>query len=326
MASGVVASDGASSAGEEHVLDDSATSTGHALAPDGLRAALPFRATRISDGLGWGGPVGERFRRLRANAVNLPAESHARVALQLRHARGSHYLWQWGDDKGEGSLDRPHLCLVPPGLPHAWRWDGLVESLHLSIPPGVLAEVADELGLDPARPLLAPVLGAIDVRAETALRAVDAELARPGVLGPLGVGVLVRGLTVHLLQAHPAPGRPAARPRPAPALPPGLVADADAYLRDHLADHLTLDALADAVGLSPSHLARRYKAATGLTPANRHHQLRVERAALLLHTRPHLNVAAVAQIVGYADQSHLHHQFKRRLNIAPGAFRREARR
>jgi AraC-like DNA-binding protein len=90
-------------------------------------------------------------------------------------------------------------------------------------------------------------------------------------------------------------------------------------LADNLAEPLTLDELAEAVGLSPFHAARLFARETGLPPHAWRNQLRVNRSLDLL--RRGESVAATALACGFADQSHYTRHFRRAFGVAPGRWR-----
>jgi AraC-like DNA-binding protein/quercetin dioxygenase-like cupin family protein len=87
-----------------------------------------------------------------------------------------------------------------------------------------------------------------------------------------------------------------------------------------LVDPPDLAELAAEAGLSPFHLLRVYRRATGLPPHAWLAQERVGRARRLLESgsRP----AEVASAVGFADQAHLTRWFKRVVGVTPGAYRK----
>jgi AraC-like DNA-binding protein len=85
---------------------------------------------------------------------------------------------------------------------------------------------------------------------------------------------------------------------------------------------LALDRLAAEAGLSVHHLIRAFRRATGLTPHAYLVDVRIRhaRAALRGGAAP----ADVAAALGFADQAHLTRQFKARVGVGPGAYRRAA--
>ena len=185
----------------------------------------------------------------------------------------------------------------------------------------MLDTLADEAGLPRVR--LRDVVGAHDAQAARLLRVVQAEIERPGAASPMLIDQVTHALGLHLLRRYGVDPAPASRRRHAP-LTDAEVAEARAYLAERLADHVRLAEIAAAVGYSPTHFAKRFKAATSLTPDGEHQRLRVARAADLLRTDPHRTIAAIAQQVGYADQSHLGKHFAKHHTATPAAYRRRA--
>ena len=78
--------------------------------------------------------------------------------------------------------------------------------------------------------------------------------------------------------------------------------------------------LAAAVNLSPSRFAYLFRRETGIPPARYLHDLRMERARLLLE-RTFLSVKEVMAFVGVNDPSHFSRDFRRRHGVAPTTFR-----
>ena len=93
---------------------------------------------------------------------------------------------------------------------------------------------------------------------------------------------------------------------------------AQGLLRDDLAASLALEDVARAVGLSPWHLNRVFSRSVGLPPHAWRNQWRLVQAKALL--RQGQLPAEVAAQLGYADQPHLHRQFKRAFGVTPGAY------
>lgn len=94
-------------------------------------------------------------------------------------------------------------------------------------------------------------------------------------------------------------------------------------LRQALGERISLDALAEEVGVSKYGLVRSFRRRFGLPPITYHLQLRLERAKeLLAEGAP---TAEVACATGFADQAHLTRHFRRRTLMTPGAYARQVR-
>jgi AraC family L-rhamnose operon transcriptional activator RhaR len=83
----------------------------------------------------------------------------------------------------------------------------------------------------------------------------------------------------------------------------------------------TLTELAGALHLTPGHLVRLFKAATGLPPMAYLAQLRAEQAAvLLLHSSE--PITSVGRAVGWPDQNHFARRFKAHYGISATSYRK----
>ena len=91
-------------------------------------------------------------------------------------------------------------------------------------------------------------------------------------------------------------------------------------IQHHLARAITLDDLAGEVGMSRFHIARRFRATRGTTPHEYLLQQRVKRTSTMLE-RTRTPLPEIARECGFADQSHLTREFKKRLGMTPGAYR-----
>lgn len=94
----------------------------------------------------------------------------------------------------------------------------------------------------------------------------------------------------------------------------------NAWIRDNLANDLSLAVLARQAGLSERSLGRRYAEATGSTPAKAVERLRVEAARNLL-SEPRLPIKRIAARCGFASEEAMRRSFLRVLHVTPTAYR-----
>lgn len=92
------------------------------------------------------------------------------------------------------------------------------------------------------------------------------------------------------------------------------------FLHNHLTEALSLEDLADAVGMTKYHFARTFRELTGYPPMAYLRRMRVEAAAALLLNTP-LPLKAIAPQVGFGDEYHLSRVFSREMGIAPSQYR-----
>jgi transcriptional regulator GlxA family with amidase domain len=79
-------------------------------------------------------------------------------------------------------------------------------------------------------------------------------------------------------------------------------------------------ALSRQAGMSPAHFSRQFKRLFGETPVHFWNRARVDRAAALL-VETALPLAAIAEMLGYADVYHFSKQFARFHGQPPGTWR-----
>lgn len=90
-----------------------------------------------------------------------------------------------------------------------------------------------------------------------------------------------------------------------------------AWLRDHYAEPMTIDHLADLAGMSSSTLHRRFRAVTALSPLQFQKRIRLQHAQSLLLAHPG-DVAAVGHAVGYDSASQFTREYRRMFGAPPG--------
>ena len=107
----------------------------------------------------------------------------------------------------------------------------------------------------------------------------------------------------------------------APDTPPNSRSKTDllcAYIKAHLHEHLTLEALCRISGQSKSTLLRAFTAEKGISPYRYLQVLRTEQAKALLGKG--FPPAQVAGCTGFSDQSHFSNVFRSFLGITPAAY------
>lgn len=109
--------------------------------------------------------------------------------------------------------------------------------------------------------------------------------------------------------------------RPVPGCDSETLAPLLAWIEDHLAADLSVEALADRMHVSPRTFARKFKDETGQSPYQWVLHRRVQRAEELLE-RTDLPVETVAGQVGFATAAALRQHFARIRGVSPQHYRR----
>lgn len=92
------------------------------------------------------------------------------------------------------------------------------------------------------------------------------------------------------------------------------------FVDAHLCDDVSLDALANMVGLPPSRFVRAFKATVGQSPHVWVIMRRLDRAKALLAKTDH-PIAQIALDCGFSSQSHMTTVFSKHLGITPKCYR-----
>lgn len=201
------------------------------------------------------------------------------------------------------STDHPVLCLVVPIDPQ------LVRSVVTSVRSLGTAVVPRELSGSQQSVSIADVDMANAI--SRFLRSLRSQCDRH-ILAPLLVQEMVyralqgrQGQRLMQLAAHQATAHP--------------VGAALAYIEAHLAEPLTVEALAARVWLSPSSFSRIFRETTGRGPYQYVKEARLDRARELLDDGCS-TVAEAAHHVGYISVSNFIKAFRRRFGVTPGHY------
>ncbi|MGE0443157.1 MAG: AraC family transcriptional regulator [Gemmatimonadales bacterium] len=267
--------------------------------------------------LATGVAIGEGARRRRPVAAGrwraVEAQYGAGLARPLHSHRGTVVAALFHGAAVSRCLGREHACepldvlVIPAEVPHTETF--LVEGSRV-----ITVELDPDLG-GPLDRWTAHQRQPVRARGATVAR-LAAEMERECRVADELAPLAVEGLVLQLL-AVIARGEPDLR---GASRPVQRIAD---RIAAEFAEPLTIAQLARDEGIHPVYLARAFRRLHGCGPADYLRQLRIDHAATLLR-QSDLPLARVAAAVGYADQSHFHRQFQRRMGVTPGAYRRRA--
>jgi AraC-like DNA-binding protein len=103
---------------------------------------------------------------------------------------------------------------------------------------------------------------------------------------------------------------------------PAHISRALAIMQKELDTPLRVESLSRRVGCSPGHFSRTFQKAVGLSFSDCLVRFRVTRGRQLLR-RTNLQIAEIALLTGFADQTHFGRSFRKAYSMTPSEFRRQ---
>src|SRR6478672_4309968 len=202
---------------------------------------------------------------------------------------------------------------------HEGEWVGLmnVSHLQLGISDAALMACSDgaygEVELRPERKFADPRLSAL-------VAAARAEMVAGFPSGRLFLDSVEQAMAVTLVNGH------AVRHRPVQIYRGGLgsarLRRIKEFVHAKMEDDLSLDEMAQSVGLSTAHFARMFRKSTGETPHRFVLRQRLERAKAMLRA-PDARVLDVAVACGFKTQQHFAQVFRGVWGVSPTEYRQD---
>lgn len=128
-------------------------------------------------------------------------------------------------------------------------------------------------------------------------------------------------LGAHILRTYSDLGRSGVRFSRAGGFSVRVADKIDAYIRQHLDEHLDLTRLAGVVNLSASHFTRAFRLRFGMAPHRYVIKLRVDRA-WQLSAYSTLPLDTIARMTGFSNNSHMTATMRRDCGVTPSQVRR----
>jgi AraC family transcriptional activator of pobA len=241
----------------------------------------------------------------------LEPHRHARLhqLLLLRQGGGSAWL-----ESGRTPLRPRTLVNVPCGDVHAFSFTPGTQGWVVTLPDELVADLLTRAG--ESRAVLD---GAGTASADAALVRVMAEIARESAGASAARALVLRGLAAAALGLASR-----ALSLQAPATPDlaasNLLRRFEALLEAHVIEHWPVARYAQALSITPTHLSRLTRAATGqgASVLIEERLMREARRQLAFSSLP---VKSVAYALGFADPAHFSRAFARAAGRSPRQFR-----
>ena len=228
-------------------------------------------------------------------------------------------LWTAGRRREVPELRLGDAQLIDLGDQPVVSLDIAFDSIRFYITQVALDEMANEAGIRRVKGLYASNFGARDLVMYGLAQAIAGAMQHPGDATAMFSDCIALAFFAHVVRAYgnvPIGGRNARG---------GLAAWQLKRARDlmsvNLEHDLSIAEIAHECGLSSGYFARAFKRSTGVPPYQWLTKTRVERAKELLKD-PRCELAQIALLCGFVDQSHFTRVFSRSEGYSPGRWRR----
>lgn len=220
-------------------------------------------------------------------------------------------------------IKRGSFFLTTGGAPYECRWRAVgpepFETMLVFLELPLIERAMEEVhGPNAPRAQLRDISAFTDSELDTLMERLRVELMRREA-SPLYVQGVAQAIAVHLARNYVEIVEGGHHGRS--ALPGYKLKQLTEWMAEHVAEEFDLEALASRVGLSKFHFHRLFKAATAVSPARYHLNLRLDAARRLLR-ESNMSIVAVALEVGYSNPSHFAQLFRRETGLSPSDYRR----
>lgn len=243
----------------------------------------------------------------------LAPHRHGRLhqVLLLRSGGGTAQL-----EERAATLAPMTLVNVPPGEVHAFSFEPGTQGFVVTLTDEMLDSMLGGVG-DVRRPLGQAFVGAADARVDAVMHQIWQEFSALGEARALvlrGLAATLLGLTARVAMRS-APKRSGAEDS-------AQMRRFESLLEAHFLERWSVADYARAMAMSPTHLSRISRAATG-EPASRVIDARIAREARRSLAFTNLSISTIAYELGFVDPAHFSRVFSRTAGLSPRAFRRQ---
>jgi AraC family transcriptional regulator len=163
---------------------------------------------------------------------------------------------------------------------------------------------------------LAPMLTARDRRLEGLVLAMRDEVKEGCPSGRLFAEAISIALVAYIAGRYATPGTAHRASRLSPAQRRSI----SDYIRENLANDISVTELAAIVCMSPAHFSRQFRASFGVTPYRFVMQQRAQEAIRML-ANANLSASQIAMTLGFASQSHFVKVFRQFTGVTPKQYK-----
>jgi len=260
------------------------------------------------------------YRRQESHDIDIHCHDAVQVIIPLEEA-SFELTWSLESAATDAKfLTAGDLCIIPPLLEHSACW-AAAHFVNIYMPTRFIHE-ATRHAYDKEEQIFAELIGINDpfmfqlgaaIRQQVLLPKADNFKYYDAVLVVLA-NYLLNNCTIN--QAKPVLFNSIDH------IPCEKIRDAIRYISDNLDKSLSVEDIANNIGMSQYHFMRVFKEMVGISPAKFHIRQRIEKAKALL--KKNRAIAGIAYDLGFSSQSHFSNVFAKSTGTTPQKFQQRA--
>lgn len=218
-----------------------------------------------------------------------------------------------------GSIEPERFRFLAAGDVLATRWSAPMDSILVALQPATLHRMVNADAAIARTELISRIAAHDNCVLMHLILALYSHVGAGGVEGVLFSNSLMAAIASRIIFSY---GNGARRESNPTRLPRWKLARIEQYIHDHLAGRLSLGDVASIVEMSPYHLCRTFREATGRSLWQYVLECRIERAIAMIGGRRELPLACVASACGFESYSQFIAAFKKFRGCLPSRYRR----
>ena len=216
------------------------------------------------------------------------------------------------------------ILVTPPMTASYWYFEGMPQILHICFPHDYLKKYLDDsekvipdiFGQLARDPIHDPLISMLASRLWTMSAASDkyAQICSDQILETI--------LLTLFVESKGGAVFPSGNQRPSAGLAPCRLKHITELMERHMSEGISIDELAEIVGLSTHYFLRAFTASTGQTPHQWLSLKRIEYAKKLLGDTG-LSITEISMDLGYSSPAHFSGRFRQMVGVTPSTWRKQ---
>lgn len=240
--------------------------------------------------------------------------------LVILHTQGrSNFLYRENRRKYDAVFEPDTISILPQGYEASFSWQGAFDFMAVELDDRIIDRLFHS-DSSLTKQNLIPKHGIHDLRLAALLRSIEVAARSDLPTGKLYGASLSLALAAYLYEHYARNKRPAPSDAPTYRFSRAQIRRLQDYIQENVDKDLRLTELSRLVNLSPNYFCQLFRESFGASPHQYVLKQRIDLAKQMLASQ-RMNIADIANRLGFATQSHFTSVFRRQTGTTPRLFR-----